>query len=181
MTRFGCVGFSMYACGFSVHQMLQFCLLTCPPRSKWASSERMIFFAKIGIFCKSIAIPFPSIVQAYTQPYLFGGRIKQVICQIRHELSVTIHEISTNWKNTLDGGPYTLTCLYIVYWVQCAASVFEDSDCFKCIPTVKAWSNRSKSSRTRMVIVQLINLKNLVILYKVVSTMKILEKAGKGI
>ena len=31
-----------------------------------------------------------------------------IIYQIRHELSVTIHEISTSWKkNTLDGGPYT--------------------------------------------------------------------------
>ena len=28
VTRFGCVGFSMYACGFSVPQMLQFCLFT---------------------------------------------------------------------------------------------------------------------------------------------------------
>ena len=36
---------------------------------------------------------FPSIVQAYTQPYSFGGKIKLIICQIRHELSVTIHKI----------------------------------------------------------------------------------------
>ena len=28
VTRFGCVGFSMYACGFSVPQMWQFCLFT---------------------------------------------------------------------------------------------------------------------------------------------------------
>ena len=55
VTRFGCVGFSMYAFGFSVSQMRQFCL--------------------------------------------FGGRIKLIICQIRHKLSVTIHEISTSWKN----------------------------------------------------------------------------------
>ena len=41
---------------------------------------------------------FPSVIQAYTQPYSFGGRIKLIICQIRHELSVTIHEISTSWK-----------------------------------------------------------------------------------
>ena len=38
---------SMYACGFSVPQMRQFCLFTYPPRSKWASSEK--------IFWKSIA------------------------------------------------------------------------------------------------------------------------------
>ena len=44
VTRFGCVGFSVYACGFSVTQMRQFCLFTYPQRSKWASCERMIFF-----------------------------------------------------------------------------------------------------------------------------------------
>ena len=64
-----------------------------------ASSEKMIFFAKIGIVCKSIAGPLPRVVQAYTQPYSFGGRLKLIICQIRHELGVTIHEISTSWKN----------------------------------------------------------------------------------
>ena len=106
MTRFGCAGFSMYACGFYVSQMRQFCLFTYPPRSKWTSSEKMIFFRKIGIFYKSITDSLPSVVQAYTQPYSFGGRIKLIICQIRHELSVTIHEISISWKKTLDGGPY---------------------------------------------------------------------------
>ena len=66
------------------------------------------FLYKIRIFCKSIANPLPSFVLAYTQPYSFGGRIKLIICQIRHELSVTIHEISTSWKKTLDDGPYIL-------------------------------------------------------------------------
>ena len=47
-------------------------------------------------------------LQAYTQPYSFGGRIKLIVCQIRHELSVTIHEISRSWKKTLDGGPNIL-------------------------------------------------------------------------
>ena len=55
----------------------------------------LLKLAKIGIFCKSIAGPLSIVVQAYTQPYSFGGRIKLIICQIRHELSVTIHEIST--------------------------------------------------------------------------------------
>ena len=59
------------------------------------------FFAKISIFCKWIAGPLPILVQAYTQPYSFGGRIKLIICQIR---PVTIHKISTSWKKTLDGG-----------------------------------------------------------------------------
>ena len=45
--------------------------------------------------CKSIA---RLLSEAYTQPYSFGGGIKLIICQIRLELSVTIHEIY--------GGPY---------------------------------------------------------------------------
>ena len=61
----------------------------------------MIFFAKIGIFCKSIADPLSSVIQEYTQPYSFGGRIKLIICQIRHELSVTIQEINTSWKKNV--------------------------------------------------------------------------------
>ena len=133
---------------FSVPQMLQFYLFTYPPRSKWASSEKMIFFwpkssssvsrsqylvlsasafqcMRAGFLCpkwdnfvclhtrrenalhlkrwfffcqnRNVAI-FPSVVQAYTQPFSFGGRRKLIICQIRYDLSVTIYEISTSWK-----------------------------------------------------------------------------------
>ena len=99
VARFECVGFSMYACGFSVPKMRQFCF-TYPLRSKWASSENIISF-----FGKPIAGPLPSVVQAYTQPYSYSGRIKLIICQIRHELSVTIHEISNSWKNRLMADP----------------------------------------------------------------------------
>ena len=70
--------------------MWQFCLFTYSPRS--------------------IAGPILSFIQAYTQPYSFGGRIKIIVCQIRHELSVIIHQISTNWKKkTLDGDPIFCT------------------------------------------------------------------------
>ena len=55
--RFGCVSFSMIACGFSVSQMLHFCLFTYPPKAKLTSSENIIFFPKVGICCKSIAGP----------------------------------------------------------------------------------------------------------------------------
>ena len=79
---------------FPVPQMRQFCLFTYQPRSKWASAEKKIFFAKIGIFGKSRAGPFPSLVQAYAHTYSCDGRIKLITCQIRHELSVTTHEIS---------------------------------------------------------------------------------------
>ena len=47
---------------------------------------------------RSAAI-FPSVFQAYRQPYLFGGRIKLITCQMRPELTIAIHEISTSWKN----------------------------------------------------------------------------------
>ena len=68
-------------------------------------------------YCKSIADPFS---EAYTQPYSFGGRIKLIICQIRHELSVTIHKISNIWKKkTLDGGPYI-----IQYNLECYLFLF---------------------------------------------------------
>ena len=53
---------------------------------------------------RSVAI-FPSVVQAYTQPYI-SVRLKLIIWQIRHELSATTHEISTSWKKTLDGASY---------------------------------------------------------------------------
>ena len=46
LTRFGCIGFSIYACGFFVLQMRQFCLFTYSPRSKSASSEKLIFFCQ---------------------------------------------------------------------------------------------------------------------------------------
>ena len=55
------------------------------------------FFAKIDIFFKSIADLLPSVFQAYTRSYSLGGRIKLIICQIRHVLVE---------KKTLDGGPY---------------------------------------------------------------------------
>ena len=94
VTRFGCVGFSMYACGFSVPQIY---LFTCPPRSKWASSEKMIFLPKSSSSVSRSQAHFP----------VFGRRIKLIICQVWHELSVTIREISTSWKKTLDGGQDT--------------------------------------------------------------------------
>ena len=48
-------------------------------------------------FHSNVAI-FPSVVQAYTQPYLLSARIKQIICQT-NELSVTfIHTYIHNWS-----------------------------------------------------------------------------------
>ena len=41
---------------------------------------------------------FPSVVQTYKQLNSFSGWMKLIICQIKYDLSVTIHEISTSWK-----------------------------------------------------------------------------------
>ena len=104
VTRFGCVGFSMYVCGFSVPQMRQFYLFTYLPRSKWASSEKMIFFCdKSASSVIRSQVHFPKLFKRS-----FAGSMKLIICQIRHNLSVTIHEISTSWKKKLDSEPYSL-------------------------------------------------------------------------
>ena len=94
---------------------------------------------------------FPSVVQAYTQPYSFGRRIQLIICQIRRELSVIIHEISTSWmKKTLDGGPNSL--MYIL----CVSVAFvlsflilnerfhwrNNRYVYKTIPYVDSWHRR---------------------------------------
>ena len=78
-----------------------FCSHTCQDQNKLHLKRWFFIFAKIGIFCNANAGSLPSVVQVYTQPYSFGGRIKLIICQIRHGLSVTIHEISTCWKKTI--------------------------------------------------------------------------------
>ena len=57
VTRFGCVGFSIYACGFSVSQMRH-----TRQNQNELHLKRCFFFAKIGIFCKSIVGPLPSVV-----------------------------------------------------------------------------------------------------------------------
>ena len=70
----------------------------------WRSHYHYYFFflPKSASFVSRSVVIFPSVVQAYTQPYSFGGRIKLIICQIRYELSVTIYEM---WeKKALDGG-----------------------------------------------------------------------------
>ena len=97
VTRFECFGFSLYACGFSVPQMLQFCLFTYPQDQNELHLSKFLF-AKIGIFCTSIC---RHVSQLCSQPYSFGGRIKLIICQIRHVA-----------KETLDGGPYILKVVF---------------------------------------------------------------------
>ena len=67
VARFGWVGF---CAGFLCPKCDNFVVLfTYPPRSKWASSEKMIFFAKIGIFCKSMAGPTPEPIELCVASY----------------------------------------------------------------------------------------------------------------
>ena len=87
---------SIFVSGFSVPQTRQFCLFTYPPRSKWASSENMIFLPKSASSVSRSQAHFPALFKRI--PYSLGERIKLIICQIRHKQSVTIHEISTSWK-----------------------------------------------------------------------------------
>ena len=92
---FGCVGFSMYA-GFLCLKCYNFACLHTSQEQNELHLIRCYFFAKIGIFYKSVAGPLSSVVQSYTQKYSFGGRLKLIICQIRHVVSVNIYEISTS-------------------------------------------------------------------------------------
>ena len=41
---------------------------------------------------------FKNIIDCVQLYFTNGERIKLIICQIRYELSVTIHEINTSWK-----------------------------------------------------------------------------------
>ena len=92
----------LYACGLSVPQMRPFCLFTYPPGSKWASSEKMIFLPKSA---SSVSRSQAHFLTLFNRS--FGRRMKLIICQIRHKLSVTTHEISSSWKKALCSGFYT--------------------------------------------------------------------------
>ena len=71
-----------------------------PAKIKMSFNWKYIFFLPkfASSVSRSFAI-FPRIVQAYIRPYSSGGSIKLITYQIRQELSVTIHKISTSWKN----------------------------------------------------------------------------------
>ena len=59
-------------------------LVYTPAKIKMSCIWKDDYFAKIA---KSNVAIFSSFVQAYTQAYSFGGRMKLIICQIRHEVS----------------------------------------------------------------------------------------------
>ena len=51
--------------------------------------KRCFFLPKSASSVSRSQVHFPSVFQAYTQRYSFGGRIKLIIYQISYELSVT--------------------------------------------------------------------------------------------
>ena len=65
VTRFGCVGFSMYACGFAPNAAILLVYITAKIKMSFICKYDF-FFAKIGICCKSIYRNISSVVQAYT-------------------------------------------------------------------------------------------------------------------
>ena len=103
VTRFGCGCFSMHACGgFLCPKCVYFaCSHIRQDQNELHLKKLFFFFAKIGIFCKSITGPLSEAYTNVYKPYSFGGSIKLIICQIRHELSFTIHDISTSWKKNV--------------------------------------------------------------------------------
>ena len=64
--------------------------------------NRCFFLPSSAYSVSRPVVIYLSIVQVYTQPYSFGGRIKLTICQVRHDQSVTFYEISTSWKTMAD-------------------------------------------------------------------------------
>ena len=70
--------FAPNSASFWMRRFLNVCVqFFCAPNARILSFiwKDDFFFAKIGIFCKSIAGQVPSVVQAYMQPYSFGGGI----------------------------------------------------------------------------------------------------------
>ena len=74
-----------------------------------AASEKIIFLPKSAFSVSRSQAYFPNVVQAYIQPYSFNGRIKLILYQIRYELSVTIHDISTRRRKSYMADPIVIT------------------------------------------------------------------------
>ena len=105
---FGASAFQCMHAGFLCRKCDNFACLHNRQYQNELHMKRLFFFLPKSVSSVSLSVAiFPSVVQAYTQPYSIGGRIKLIACQIRHELSVIIHEISTSWKKRLGCGPYS--------------------------------------------------------------------------
>ena len=115
-TRFGCVEFSMYAYGFSVPQMRQFCLFTYLPRSKWASSEKMIFLPNWESFASRSQA---HLAQRKRNGWSIGfnsktnwtlyGFISRSLCKIRLNDSSEMFNCRERWWIDVDGASHTFS------------------------------------------------------------------------
>ena len=66
-----------------------------------------------------------AVFSSLVQPYSFDGRIKLIICQIRQELSSTIHEIITSWKKNVRWRTQYIRvwCLFLFFLFVCLLDV----------------------------------------------------------
>ena len=118
VARFGCVDFSMYACEFPVPQMRRFCLFTYLPRSKWASSVKMIF-SKIGIFCKSITGPLSEAKTHWMLNWLQLLKQLDFVLASYQGLYAKFVLIFNCWERRwidVDGSSRTLSVTAAIFW-----------------------------------------------------------------
>ena len=121
VTRFACVDFSMYACGFSMLQMRQFCLFTYLPSSKLTSSENMFFFLPKS--ASSVSQSQAHLAKRIKTNYLsnqawYHSRNKH---QLKKKRQMANHTVCCSWHIQNFIGIYyktleicsALTCLYI--------------------------------------------------------------------
>ena len=92
----------VYAGGFSVPQMRQFCLFTYPKRSKWASSKKMIFLGKSASSVSRSQALHCSNVSFVRRKDKTDYLLNQTWAKCYH--SRNEHKL----KETLDGGPSTM-------------------------------------------------------------------------
>ena len=115
MTLFGCVDFSMYACGCSLPQMRQFCLFTYPPRSKWASSEKINFLPKLT---SSVIRSHAHLAKRKRIGWSIGFNtwtIPRTLCKIRLN---NVFEIFYCWERRwidVDGASHTLSSTAAIF------------------------------------------------------------------
>ena len=121
MTRFGYVGFSIYACGFFVPQKQQFCLFTHPSRLKWASSKEMIFLPKSASsvsrsqadLAKRKHIGWSIIFNSWNN-WTFYGVIPRSLCKIGLNDVSEMFNCWERWWSDVDSASHTFSATHIL-------------------------------------------------------------------
>ena len=96
----GASAFQCIRAGFLCPKCANFACLHTRQDQNELHLKRWFFLPKSASFVSRSQSDFTALFKRI-QSYSFGGRIKLIICKIRHELSVTIHEISTSWKKNV--------------------------------------------------------------------------------